>query len=857
MTLDQYTTAWWAFVREWDAARGRSEEQADSLIRAALEGGLASRESFEAATAPDQDLQAQCEVAVVRASGAVDLAGYLAGNQDVVDADDDLVEHFCTRGWRGLRNPNRSFDVWWYWLEHLDPGSEDVNPLVHHLLAGRFEGLTPTPPVVAARDDVVVDPARPRRRVCLFAGYDVDGIIDDYVVDYIADLSRFCDVYYLADSTITDAELSKLDGITRKAWARPHGMYDFGSYAILARELVGWDEIATYDELVFANDSAYRLRSLDDLFSTMDRSTRPWWGLMAAKRDFHPGEGDTEPVPLADAMTDPHEHEWRMINRLHLGSYFLVFRKPVIDDPEFRRWIDAICKQPRKSAVILKYEVGLSQFLRLRGHEFASFVDQLYPYHGLYTADYFTMLRDGFPFLKRNLMSENPLDLADVFDWKRRVADIVPDADLDMFERNLLRVAADDRIRRSFAIRTREDGTVDVPAPLTKAEMREADAATPTYDHWWAFPVCAYDHTFAGNERAVFEEIRDDPSIKKIVLTRSRRIEAEGENVVVVPLFSPEGQQYVLRAKQIFVKHAPRINVPFPLSPRRHNFVNLWHGIPVKRFGTASRDTVDKRAAIERHNKPCRAVVTSSRLDSLAMKAAFYPLTLDQMWPTGLPRNDFVLRPDDQLPPDLLATVDKLRAEVGDRRLVMFLPTFKNAQEQAYYAFAPHEIAWLREWCKRENVVLGVREHMADRARSYSHMLGPVEPLNLSSRRYPDLEVLYRVADALVTDYSSCVVDFMLTGKPVISFAYDYERYAGEERGLFYDLDTVLPGPVCRDFDSFAAALERALKPRTPEQDEDYAWRRKVFFDHVDDRSSRRLVERVKALYVDGIVPGT
>ena len=59
---------------------------------------------------------------------------------------------------------------------------------------------------------------------------------------------------------------------------------------------------------------------------------------------------------------------------------------------------------------------------------------------------------------------------------------------------------------------------------MTWNDVRLEDSTRhPKFDHWWAFPVCAYDHTLAGNERAVFEEVRDDPSIKKIVLTRSRR----------------------------------------------------------------------------------------------------------------------------------------------------------------------------------------------------------------------------------------------------------------------------------------------------------------------------------------------
>ncbi len=64
---------------------------------------------------------------------------------------------------------------------------------------------------------------------------------------------------------------------------------------------------------------------------------------------------------------------------------------------------------------------------------------------------------------------------------------------------------------------TDDEGSVVVPRMLSGAEFIEEDKWAPKFDHWWAFPVCAYDHTLAGNDRAVFEAVREDPSIKKIV----------------------------------------------------------------------------------------------------------------------------------------------------------------------------------------------------------------------------------------------------------------------------------------------------------------------------------------------------
>ena len=119
---------------------------------------------------------------------------------------------------------------------------------------------------------------------------------------------------------------------------------------------------------------------------------------------------------------------------------------------------------------------------------------------------------------------------------------------------------------QSAATRT---GPSDYHVPSDLGRFRIEDRWAPKFDHWWAFPVCAYDHTLGGNERAVFEHVRDDPSIKKIVLTRSRPVDLGGENVVVVPLISPEGQHYLARARQIFVKHGPHVNAHWPISRSR------------------------------------------------------------------------------------------------------------------------------------------------------------------------------------------------------------------------------------------------------------------------------------------------
>jgi hypothetical protein len=44
--------------------------------------------------------------------------------------------------------------------------------------------------------------------------------------------------------------------------------------------------------------------------------------------------------------------------------------------------------------------------------------------------------------------------------------------------------------------------------------------------------------------------------------------------------------------------------------------------------------------------------------------------------------------------------------------------------------------------------------------------------------------------------------------------------------------------------------LERALTPVQPLDESSYLWRRKLFFDHLDDGNAWRVVKRVKQLYI-------
>jgi CDP-glycerol glycerophosphotransferase len=48
----------------------------------------------------------------------------------------------------------------------------------------------------------------------------------------------------------------------------------------------------------------------------------------------------------------------------------------------------------------------------------------------------------------------------------------------------------------------------------------------------------------------------------------------------------------------------------------------------------------------------------------------------------------------------------------------------------------------------------------------------------------------------LITDYSSAMFDFAGTGRPMLFFTYDLERYRDSVRGFYFDFEAEAPGPL-------------------------------------------------------------
>lgn len=404
---------------------------------------------------------------------------------------------------------------------------------------------------------------------------------------------------------------------------------------------------------------------------------------------------------------------------------------------------------------------------------------------------------------------------------------------------------------------------------LVLPTWRIIDHFTPKDFNCWAFVVHHLkSDQFVENSRAVFEAVKADPLITKIIFTRGipHTFELDGKvNTHIVDLQSIEGLKALRRCGVLFVTHSvtmdfsmrwpPRLFSVVKPSLRGRLIINLWHGIPLKKLLALANERVrnhtDRLSFRRRERAHYAGLISSSAMDSHAMAAMFHPLHYDQMWVTGLPRTDFLVQPEALLPSYLREGLMRLQALKGKRRLIVYAPTYRQMKVSgaSYYSFNEDEILDIRKLLERHDVVLGLRLHYfknADQLFNFESMIDNDRVVELDHDRFPDISCVLRGADLVVTDYSSVYVDALFIEKPVFSFAYDYDHYRAEQDGLLYDMDIVFPGPLVQTSQALIEALDEELTSPSQTSSDRYRTARKVFFDHFDDRNTERVLERVR-----------
>lgn len=234
-----------------------------------------------------------------------------------------------------------------------------------------------------------------KKRVAIFAHYDKDNMIDDYVIYYLNALTKVAQkIIFVSDNDLPDEEKSKISGIAYKIIAQKHGEYDFGSYKrgfLFAYEN---NLLSDTDECIFANDSCYGpFYPLENVFEKMENYNCDFWGITECSRGL---------IKIL--------FKYLPFSKKHLQSYFLVFKKEVFSSDLFVDFIKSIKHEKTKNDLIIKYEIKLSTTLKQQGFVSSKFINSKRSFLNKTLKSWDKLILEyQMPFLKCSVPRKNPV----------------------------------------------------------------------------------------------------------------------------------------------------------------------------------------------------------------------------------------------------------------------------------------------------------------------------------------------------------------------------------------------------------------------------------------------------------------
>ena len=210
------------------------------------------------------------------------------------------------------------------------------------------------------------------------------------------------------------------------------------------------------------------------------------------------------------------------------------------------------------------------------------------------------------------------------------------------------------------------------------------------------------------------------------------------------------------------------------------------------------------------------------------MKSAFRN---ENVFADGLPRNDiFGINKKMEI---------KKKYGIHGEVVVTYMPTHRayGKGEQNPIIFKDNNEA--TEYFKQQNVEIVLKFHK-NMIASYENKKIEYPISNLTLNKVDPQELLY-ISDILITDYSSCFIDYMLMKRPIIF--YHYDNYETDDNELYFRLDDFNIGTTVKSEKELFILIKDMIKGKSIKNNDEAL---KIFHNEVNFNSSEKVYNRIK-----------
>jgi CDP-glycerol glycerophosphotransferase len=233
------------------------------------------------------------------------------------------------------------------------------------------------------------------------------------------------------------------------------------------------------------------------------------------------------------------------------------------------------------------------------------------------------------------------------------------------------------------------------------------------------------------------------------------------------------------------------------IKRRDSTHVQTFHGTPIKAMGVDIRPIRPKEMNWRSFAEKCRRwdIGISSNPYSTAIWRRSHPYNY-KILETGYPRND-------QLANGSIDTASvRKKLGVPDRKKVaLYAPTFRDDDKGKPIAVSKDVLDFEKiQAALGSDVALMVRAHHLSKI--------PTLPTGcIDASRHSSINEVLSIADLLITDYSSLMFDYATLKRPIVVYAYDYDKYV-KSRGFYFDIREEAPGYVATSLNDLLTCLE-------------------------------------------------
>lgn len=360
----------------------------------------------------------------------------------------------------------------------------------------------------------------------------------------------------------------------------------------------------------------------------------------------------------------------------------------------------------------------------------------------------------------------------------------------------------------------------------------------PSDRNLWLFGAW-HGNKYGDSSKYLFEYVSENhPDIRAVWITKNKLalelIKSKGYEVY--SLYSFKGFWFVARG------YVNIFNVSFndisTFAPAKY-LVNLWHGIPLKKIGYDNQvSSVLKKEKVRNLKKVfpfirgeefVNLAIASSKVEADILSSAF-ALPKNKIEVTGLPRNDVFLE-------------KKVQTKISK---VIYMPTWRESGSVSIGVLLMENIKKINEFLESSNIELFVKLHPNNEQDVFFDDFTNVK-LVLDSDIEQDIYTVINDYDILITDYSSIFFDFLLTDRPIIFFQFDHGAYINKNRELYFDYDSINPGPRCKSWDEVLRWIQ--IFNESPSEYKGDRFRVKNEFHlYQDGRSCERVFQKISNL---------